>query len=221
MNIPDLSLPGALPGLKTRHATLDDSRNALLGFLGPFRHFHVPNAELGELFTGVPQLPVRCRVELQEPCRLGINEQDTIRRLLEQRTPPQRFGMVRLLRLPVPGKVFDRIRESRSERAFAKVGYHHTEMPDVSALAVDVLKDHRKPGPLAFLVVGNPQAHRLGRNSDLAGPRLVHLLHGPAEELGSGGIVVNVQDVTIDHFDNALQEPGVVKKCTQADLAFP
>ncbi len=84
MNIPDFPLPSALEGLEIDLAVSGQARNALLGFLRRLQSFDLHDAKLREFLASITQLAMSCRVEIHEPSGGRINNQDAVRRLLEQ-----------------------------------------------------------------------------------------------------------------------------------------
>ena len=79
MDIPHLSLPRAVPDLEIHPPFLHHISNPRRGRQRRFQYLHLGQRELGKLLPRIAQPLMGRRVELQEPPRPRINNQDAVR----------------------------------------------------------------------------------------------------------------------------------------------
>ena len=84
LDIPDFPLSRAMQGFEVIPAGAHDGRDVPADLSGGFGGLDIREPQPGELFPGIPQLPAGRIVELQGPRRVLVEDDDSVRRILEQ-----------------------------------------------------------------------------------------------------------------------------------------
>jgi hypothetical protein len=109
VDIPDLTLLGALASFKIAQSFGYHLGNVRLGFFRSLNGFDIAYLQPGEFLARIPQLLVGHFVEFQKPPRLRVNDDNAVGRLFEQQVVAS-FGVAqRFLRSLALGDVVSKI----------------------------------------------------------------------------------------------------------------